>query len=104
MAEVIELAGQCGNCVLPVTLSRADINTHANKTLKIVSRHVHFSDGSCLQLFQHGNGEVRAIKDEPGFRLTVDPPLPINHLYRQHRQLHDPPVRSRMYNSIADAR
>ena len=33
MSEVIELAGQCGNCELPVTLSGADINTHANKTV-----------------------------------------------------------------------
>ncbi|CEM03177.1 unnamed protein product [Vitrella brassicaformis CCMP3155] len=36
----------------------------------------------------------RAIKDEPGFRLDVDPPLPPNHPYQQHRQPHDPPVRS----------
>ncbi|CEM00936.1 unnamed protein product [Vitrella brassicaformis CCMP3155] len=107
MVEVIELAGQCGNCELPVTLSGADINTHANITayvsaprvlaqLKMVGPHIHFSDGSCLQLFHHGNGEVRAIIDQPGFELQVDPPLfPFpGHLYQQHRQPHDPPVRS----------
>ncbi|CEL97647.1 unnamed protein product [Vitrella brassicaformis CCMP3155] len=103
MGEVIELAEQCGNCQLPVTLSGADIITHANKTayvsaprvlaqLKMVGRHVHFSDGSCLQLFHHGNGEVRAIKDEPGFRLTIDPPLPVGNLHRRRRQPHDPPM------------
>ncbi|CEM26930.1 unnamed protein product [Vitrella brassicaformis CCMP3155] len=109
MGEVVELAGQCGNCELPVTLNSADINTHANKTayvsaprvlaqLKMAGRHVHFSDGSCLQLFHHGNGEVRAIIDEPGFELEVDPPLLAGHLYQQHRQPHDPPVRSRIYS------
>ncbi|CEM18502.1 unnamed protein product [Vitrella brassicaformis CCMP3155] len=103
MSEVIEVAGQCGNCDLPVILTADDINTHTNKTayvsapcvlahLKMVGRHVLLGDGSCLQLFQ-GNGEVRAIKDQPGFRLQVDPPLPAGHLYRQHRQPHDPPVR-----------
>ncbi|CEM00947.1 unnamed protein product [Vitrella brassicaformis CCMP3155] len=110
MGDVIELAGQCGNCELPVTLSGADINAHTNKTayvsaprvlaqLKMVGPHIHFSDGSCLQLFQHGNGEVRTIVDEPGFELQVDPPLPAGDLSRRHRQPHDPPVRSRMYYS-----
>ncbi|CEM18614.1 unnamed protein product [Vitrella brassicaformis CCMP3155] len=105
MGEVIELAGQCGNRELPVTLSAADINAHANKTayvsvprvlaqLKMVGRHVHFSDNHSLQLFHHGNGQVRAIIDEPGFRLQVDPPLPAGHLYQRHRQPHDPPVLS----------
>ncbi|CEM21781.1 unnamed protein product [Vitrella brassicaformis CCMP3155] len=104
MAEVIELAEQCGNCELPVTLSGADINTHANRTaymsaprvlaqLKMVGRHVQFSDGSCLQLFHYGN-QWRVILDEPGFRLQVDAPLPTGHLYRRHRQRHDPPVRN----------
>ncbi|CEM25453.1 unnamed protein product [Vitrella brassicaformis CCMP3155] len=114
MAEVIELAGQCGCCDLPVILTADDINTHTNKTayvsaprvlaqLKMVGRHVHFSDDSCLQLFQHGNGEVRAIRDEPDFRLEVDPPLLAGHLYRQHRQPHDPPVREGIIYSTANA-
>ncbi|CEM26487.1 unnamed protein product, partial [Vitrella brassicaformis CCMP3155] len=33
MAEVIEVAGQCGNCDLPVILTADDINTHTNKTV-----------------------------------------------------------------------
>ncbi|CEL91658.1 unnamed protein product [Vitrella brassicaformis CCMP3155] len=69
----------------------------------MVGSHVHFSDGSCLQLFQHGN-EVWAIKDEPGFRLEVDPPLPADHLYQQHRQLHDPPVRESIYYTFVHSR
>ncbi|CEM26491.1 unnamed protein product [Vitrella brassicaformis CCMP3155] len=59
----------------------------------MIGRHVHFGDDSSLQLFQHGIGEVRAITDEPDFRLEVDPPLAAGHLYRQHRQPQDPPVR-----------
>ncbi|CEM25463.1 unnamed protein product [Vitrella brassicaformis CCMP3155] len=70
--------------------------------LKMVGHHIHFGVGSCLQLFQH-NGEVRAIKDEPGFRLEVDPPLPANHLFLQHRQPHDPPVRSSILYSPEDS-
>ncbi|CEM03354.1 unnamed protein product [Vitrella brassicaformis CCMP3155] len=107
MGGVIELARQCGNCELPVTLSGADINTHANKAaylsaphvlaqLKMAGRHVHFNDGSCLQLFHHADGEVRAIKDEPDFRLEVDTPLHAGHLYQQHRPPQDPPVRERI--------
>ncbi|CEM23975.1 unnamed protein product [Vitrella brassicaformis CCMP3155] len=109
MSEVIELAGKCGNCELPVTLTGADINTHANKTayvsaprmlaqLRMVGPHVHFSDGSCLQLFHYSNQWTYhwlAIMDQYGFRLEVDPPLPAGHLYQQHRQPHDPPVTSR---------
>ncbi|CEM11099.1 unnamed protein product [Vitrella brassicaformis CCMP3155] len=103
--EVLQLASQCGNCELPVILMSDDINTHANKTayrsfprvlaqLMVVGRHIDFGDGSCLQIFRHANGEVRAIKDKPGFQLAVDPPLPAGHLFQQHRQQHDPPVQS----------
>ncbi|CEM09005.1 unnamed protein product [Vitrella brassicaformis CCMP3155] len=107
MGEVIELAGQCGYCELPVILTANDINTHINKTaygslarvlaqLMVVGRHMDFGDRRRLQIFRHGNGEVRAIEDEPGFELIVDPPLAAGHLYQQHRLLHDPPVDSRI--------
>ncbi|CEM28768.1 unnamed protein product [Vitrella brassicaformis CCMP3155] len=82
MGDVIELAGQCGNCELPVPLSGADINTHANITLKM----------------------WRAIIDEPNFELELDPPLPAGHLFQQHRQPHDPPVRNRIFYSTVRAR
>ena len=62
----------------------------------VVGRHVVFSDGSRLRIFRRAHGEARVIKDEPGFRLTVDPPLPAHHLYQQHRQQHDPPVTSKL--------
>ncbi|CEL99410.1 unnamed protein product [Vitrella brassicaformis CCMP3155] len=107
IGEVTEWASQCGDCELPVTLTADDINTHANKTayrsfprvlaqLMVVGRHVHFSDGSRLQIVRRANGEVRGIKDEPDFRLTINPPLPAGHLYQQHRLEHDPPVESRI--------
>ncbi|CEM04827.1 unnamed protein product [Vitrella brassicaformis CCMP3155] len=106
IGEVIELGGQYGYCELPVILTADDINTHANKTaygslprvltqLMVVGRHVAFGDGKRLQIFRHANGEVRAIEDEPGFRLTIDPPLAHgDYLYQQHRLQHDTPVQS----------
>ncbi|CEM11121.1 unnamed protein product [Vitrella brassicaformis CCMP3155] len=62
--------------------------------LKMVGRHVLFDNDTCLHLVQHNGGEWRAIIDQPGFELEVDPPLPAGHLYQQHRQPHDPPVNS----------
>ncbi|CEM22971.1 unnamed protein product [Vitrella brassicaformis CCMP3155] len=105
---VIELAGQCGYCKLPVILTADDINAHASKTayssvarvlaqLMVVGRHVDFRDGSCLQIFRYGDSEMRAIEDDPVFQLTINPPLPAHHLYQQHRLEHDPPVHSRIY-------
>ncbi|CEM08998.1 unnamed protein product [Vitrella brassicaformis CCMP3155] len=114
IGEVIEWASQCGHCTLPVNLTADDINAHANMTaygsfprvlaqLMVVGRHVALGDGSCLQLFQYGNGEVRAIKDQDEFRLTVDPPLAAHHLYQRHRLEHDPPVASDMHFPSTDA-
>ncbi|CEL92710.1 unnamed protein product [Vitrella brassicaformis CCMP3155] len=52
-----------------------------------------------VSVCSHANGEVRAIKDEPGYRLTIDPPLPpYQHLYQQHRLQHDPPVYSHIHH------
>ncbi|CEM11093.1 unnamed protein product [Vitrella brassicaformis CCMP3155] len=106
--EVLQLASQCGYCQLPLNLTADDINTHASKTaygsvarvlaqLMLVGRHIDFGDGSRLQIVRHGDGEVRAIKDEPDFELGVDPPLAAHHLYQRHRQQHDPPVASRIF-------
>ncbi|CEM20437.1 unnamed protein product [Vitrella brassicaformis CCMP3155] len=107
MSEAVELAGQCGNCQLPVRLTAADLHQYPNKTaysaaprvlaqLKMVDLHIHFGNGVTFKLFHHGD-TLRAIKDQFGFELTIDPPLPPNHLYQQHRQPHDPPVRSATY-------
>ncbi|CEM12813.1 unnamed protein product, partial [Vitrella brassicaformis CCMP3155] len=95
-----------GNCQLPVRLTAADLHQYPNKTaysaaprvlaqLKMVGPHIHFGDGETFQLFHHGN-ILRAIKDEYGFDIDIDPPLPPIHPYQQHRQPHDPPVRSRI--------
>ncbi|CEM30279.1 unnamed protein product [Vitrella brassicaformis CCMP3155] len=105
VAEVLRWASQCGCCTLPVNVTADDINKHADKTayvsiprvlaqLMVVGRHIDFGDGSRLQLFRHGH-EVRAIKDQPGFRLPLNPPLPPGD---PHHRLHDdPPVHSRIY-------
>jgi len=102
--EVLQWASQCRYCTLPLNLTADDINTHANKTayrsfprvlaqLMVVGRHIDFGCWGRLQTFRR-NGRVLAIEDWSGFRLDVDPPLPAGHLYQQHRQQHDPPVRS----------
>ncbi|CEM10250.1 unnamed protein product [Vitrella brassicaformis CCMP3155] len=106
MSEAVELAGQCGRCQLPVRLTATDLHRYPNKTayladprvlahLKMVGPHIDFGNGVTFQLFHHGN-TLRAIKDQEGFELTIDPPLPPNHPYQQHRQQHDPPVRNRI--------
>ncbi|CEM14030.1 unnamed protein product [Vitrella brassicaformis CCMP3155] len=107
MSEVIELAGQCGCCQLPVRLTATDLHRYPNKTayladprvlaqLKLVGRHIQFGINRTFHLFQHGN-TLRAIKDQAGFEIDFDPPLPPNHPYQQHRQPHDPAVRSGVY-------
>ncbi|CEM24942.1 unnamed protein product [Vitrella brassicaformis CCMP3155] len=106
VAEVLRWASQCGCCTLPVNLTAAGINKHADKTayvslprvlaqLMVAGRHVDFGDGSRLELFRHGH-QVRAINNQPGYRLTLDPHLPPGHLYPQHRLQDDPPVHTRI--------
>jgi len=58
-----------------------------------------------LQLFYHNN-EIRIIlRNEPGFVITLTPPLPLpnrpvhpfsQHPFAHHAKPHDPPVRSRI--------
>ncbi|CEM19618.1 unnamed protein product [Vitrella brassicaformis CCMP3155] len=106
IADILRVAAQCGRCTLPVRLTADDITRHANKTayalfprvlaqLKMVGPHIDFGDGVSFQVFQHGT-TLRAVKNEDGYEIDIDPPLPPNHLYQQHRQQHDPPVRSRI--------
>ncbi|CEM20422.1 unnamed protein product [Vitrella brassicaformis CCMP3155] len=106
MSEAVELAGQCGNCQLPVRLTAADLHQYPNKTaylaaprvlaqLKMVGPHIHFGDNTTFELFRYGN-TLRAIKNQAAYEMDINPPLPANHLYQQHRQQHDPPVRSRI--------
>ncbi|CEM10290.1 unnamed protein product [Vitrella brassicaformis CCMP3155] len=106
MSEAVELAGQCGNCQLPVRLTAADLHQYPNKTaylaaprvlaqLKMVGPHIDFGGGVTFQLFHHGD-TLRAVKDQDGFEIDISPPLYAAHLYQQDRQPHDPPVRSRI--------
>ncbi|CEM20439.1 unnamed protein product [Vitrella brassicaformis CCMP3155] len=107
MSEAVELAGQCGNCQLPVRLTAADLHQYPNKTaylaaprvlaqLKMVGPHIDFGNGVTFQLFHHGN-RLRAVNDDDGFEVDIDPPLPPNHPYQQHRQQHDPPARPQQH-------
>ncbi|CEM31828.1 unnamed protein product [Vitrella brassicaformis CCMP3155] len=104
MSEAVELAGQCGHCQLPVSLTAGDLHQYPNKTaylagprvlaqLKMVGPHIHFGNGVTFQLFDHGN-KLRAIKDDIDLAIDIDPPLPANDFFQQHRQQHDPAVRS----------
>ncbi|CEM03390.1 unnamed protein product [Vitrella brassicaformis CCMP3155] len=109
ISDVIDLAGQCKYCPLPVTLTAADLYQYPNKTaylayprvlaqLWLVGHHINFGDGMILRLFQHGN-VLRAFRDDDGFELTINPDLPtgsIYHLYPQDRREQDPPVSSRV--------
>ncbi|CEM37218.1 unnamed protein product [Vitrella brassicaformis CCMP3155] len=76
----------------------------------LVGRHVAFQlsggqqDGN-LEMFCHNN-EIRIIRNEPNFTLTLNPPLPLptsrpihpfsQHPFTHHAKPHDPPVRSRI--------
>ncbi|CEM33548.1 unnamed protein product [Vitrella brassicaformis CCMP3155] len=60
-------------------------------------------DGT-LQLFHHNN-ELSLIRNQPGFTVTINPPLPLpsrpihpfsRHPFQQHAKPHDPPVRCRI--------
>ncbi|CEM24569.1 unnamed protein product [Vitrella brassicaformis CCMP3155] len=111
--EALELAEQCGYCQLPVVLTAADLHRHTNMAaylagprvlaqLKMVGHYIGFpNNDATFELFQHGD-QLRAIKDQSGFELTIDPPLPANHLYQQRRLAHNPPVSSRFGWNIFD--
>mmetsp|Transcript_10541 Transcript_10541/g.30420 ORF Transcript_10541/g.30420 Transcript_10541/m.30420 type:complete len:275 (+) Transcript_10541:95-919(+) len=84
MGKAIELAGQCGCCQLPLTVTPADLNQYANKTAfladarvlahhKIVGRHINVG-GKTLEWFRES--------------MVVDPPL----RYNPHQQQDDPPA------------
>jgi len=61
-------------------------------------------DGT-LQLFRHSNIEIRIIRNEPGFTITLNPPLPqpnrpvhpfSQHPFTHHAKPHDPPASNRI--------
>mmetsp|Transcript_25048 Transcript_25048/g.72315 ORF Transcript_25048/g.72315 Transcript_25048/m.72315 type:complete len:216 (-) Transcript_25048:203-850(-) len=59
----------------------------------MVGGHISFGNGATFEMFQHRN-TLRAIKDEVGYEVTIDPRLHAGHPYQQHRQPHDPPASS----------
>ncbi|CEM18663.1 unnamed protein product [Vitrella brassicaformis CCMP3155] len=73
----------------------------------IVGRHVVFcradgqQDGTFELFHDPASNEIRAIRDEHEFALTLNPPLPTDHVhpfqqhpFQQHMKHDDPPVRS----------
>ncbi|CEM15902.1 unnamed protein product [Vitrella brassicaformis CCMP3155] len=94
VADTLRVAEHCGNCQLPVTVGAGDLHTHATKA----------QDGT-LQLLRHNNNELRAIRNEPNFAITINPPLPLlsrpvhpfsQHPFTHHAKPHDPPASSRI--------
>ncbi|CEM33211.1 unnamed protein product [Vitrella brassicaformis CCMP3155] len=120
VADTLRLSEHWGHCQLPVTVGARDLQTHATKAdysslprfcaqWMVVGRHVALrrptaqQDGT-LQLFRHSN-EIRLIRNEPNFAITINPPLhlpnrPVHpfsqHPFQQHAKPHDPPVRCRI--------
>ncbi|CEL99121.1 unnamed protein product [Vitrella brassicaformis CCMP3155] len=108
VGDTLSVAEHCGYCQLPVTVGAADLQTHATKAWMLVGRYVALRrptgqhDGT-LELFRHNNNEVRIIRNEPNFTITLNPPLPLpsrpvhpfsQHPFTHHAKTHDPPVRS----------
>ncbi|CEM12141.1 unnamed protein product [Vitrella brassicaformis CCMP3155] len=82
VTNALKLAAQKGYCQLPITVAVADLQRHDSKQL-----------GRC-ELFDQPGGGVRALKDEPGFELDINPPLHPAHAYQTHAINDNPPVRS----------
>ncbi|CEM13323.1 unnamed protein product [Vitrella brassicaformis CCMP3155] len=106
VANALKVAAPKGFCQLPITVAVADMQRHDSKQAyladvrvialwKMVGRHVNFGgDYGRFELFDQAGGGVRAIKDEPGFELGIDPPLPPAHPFHPHTINDNPPVRS----------
>ncbi|CEM12694.1 unnamed protein product [Vitrella brassicaformis CCMP3155] len=118
VGDGLRFAGQSGYCQLPITIDARDLQKHDTKTAyvsmprvaaqwMIVGRHVVFrrrdgqQDGT-FELFRDPTtNEIRAIRDEPDFAVTLNPPLSTDHVhplqqhpFQQHLKRDDPPVRS----------
>ncbi|CEM06615.1 unnamed protein product [Vitrella brassicaformis CCMP3155] len=112
-ADALRLAHQRTYCELPVIVTQQDLEKHRSKQAylaeprvvaqwKMVGRHVNFGgERGGFELFDHGNGDLRAIKDEPEHRLDLTP-LPPAHPYHPHTSPHDPPVRNHIVDCYDD--
>ncbi|CEM09747.1 unnamed protein product [Vitrella brassicaformis CCMP3155] len=120
VADTLRVAEHSGYCQLLVIVGAGALQTHATKAdflalprffaqWMLVGRRVPFRrptgqhDGT-LELFRHNNNEIRAIRNEPNFTITLNPPLPLpgrpvhpfsQHPFTHHAKPHDPPVRCR---------
>ncbi|CEM20131.1 unnamed protein product [Vitrella brassicaformis CCMP3155] len=106
VANALRFAAPRGYCQLPITLAVADMQRHDSKQAyladarvialwKMVGRHVNFGGQlGRFELFDQAGGGVRALRDEPGFELDINPPLPPAHPYRPHAINDNPPIRS----------
>ncbi|CEL93646.1 unnamed protein product [Vitrella brassicaformis CCMP3155] len=121
VADTLRFAEHLGYCQLPVTVGPGNLQTHPTKAdyssvprfcaqWMIIGRHVAFrrpngqQDGT-LELFRY-NHDIRAIRNEPNFAITINPPLPrpnrpvhpfSQHPFQHHAKPHDPPVRCRIW-------
>ncbi|CEL95994.1 unnamed protein product [Vitrella brassicaformis CCMP3155] len=105
VVNALKLAAQLGFCTLPVTISLQDIQRHTTKQAylaeprvlalwKMIGRHVVFGGNyGRFELFDQQGG-VRALRDEPGYELSINPPLPATHPFHPHTINDNPPVSS----------
>ncbi|CEM13083.1 unnamed protein product, partial [Vitrella brassicaformis CCMP3155] len=99
----LRLAAEYSYCQLPILIDAGDLQKHDTKMAYlsmprvaaqwlIVGRHVVFcrADGQqngTFEVFRDpSTNEIRAIRDEPEFALTLNPPLPTDgvHPFQQH--------------------
>ncbi|CEM32830.1 unnamed protein product [Vitrella brassicaformis CCMP3155] len=101
-ADALRLAHQLTYCELPVIVTQQDLEKHRSKQAylaeprvvalwKMLGRYVDFGgERGRFELFDHGNGDLRAITDDPEYRLDLTP-LPPTHAYHPHASSHNPP-------------
>ncbi|CEM22498.1 unnamed protein product [Vitrella brassicaformis CCMP3155] len=108
VTNALRFARQRGFCQLPITLAVVDLQRHDSKQAylagvrviglwKMVGRHVNFGgDYGRFELFDQPGGGVRALRDEPGYELDINPLLPPAHPYHTHTINDNPPVKCRI--------
>ncbi|CEM27758.1 unnamed protein product [Vitrella brassicaformis CCMP3155] len=107
----LRVARQCGYCQLPVTVDAAYLSMpRVTAQWMVVSRHVDFrrangqQDGTFELFRDNATNEIRAIRNQPDFAITRNPPLPTTavhplqqHPFQQHIKPDDPPVQSAIW-------
>ncbi|CEM20081.1 unnamed protein product [Vitrella brassicaformis CCMP3155] len=108
VVSALKLAVQLGRCHLPVTIAGQDLQRHTTKQAylaeprvvafwKMIGRHVEFGgDLGRFELFDAPGSRMHAIKDEPGYELTLHPTLPGGHPFQAHVHNDNPPIEHRI--------